>query len=530
MSKMDVATPPPQILLIQLYGVMQPPSSEPLSIEVLGRAILDNINNVEVIFEKASSRKTPLDLERILKIVTQKSPVVIGISIPQSTLLLAFELINEIYHLQPYIKIVLGHSLPTYSFETFLDVFPNIIIVRGWGEDAFVDLAKFYLSGSPSIDTIPNLCYLQNNEIQLTPIRWPKKIPHPIRLDSSAYYSRVESSRGCHHDVCTFCTRPPINKDIDLTWNRRNISDVLLDIQELKDKGIHFFTFTDEDFVGSDLNGACKIADGIKSIGGLQFSLSLRADHVFNPFGSVTENELRKRLISKLRDAGLYLIFIGVESLSNSQLKRYGKGTLAEDNIRSLQLIQQTGIEMEIGFILFDPLLTKIELQENIDRLDRYGLWVHVGQLINNLRPQKGAVYTHMLVKSELTGKYNPDIMSYEFSFADPIIAEIMHLCRNWLEEFDPIYILARHIQRTTDASGVYTRFLFHTRSILFRLLRLSIEARIYQNSQLTDDLLGPFNAEREGLIRHLLSYLQSFSHFDETETSLMHECQKFLN
>ena len=520
----------PRVLLIQLYGVMQPPSSEPLSIEVLGSAVQNNFNNAEIIFEKASTRKSLQDLERILSLVSQKTLTVIGISVPQSTLSLSIEMIKAIYLLRPRAKIVLGNSLPTYSFETYLDLFPKIVIIRGWGEESFVELINNFLFGSPPLEAIPNLCYLHSSEVRLTPARWPTQIPSPIRLDPSVYYSRVESSRGCHHDVCTFCTRSPKDRDLDLTWVRRNTTVVLQDIQELKDKGVRFFTFTDEDFVGSDLDGAFEIAEGLKLIGELQFSLSVRADNVFNPLGGSAENLRRKQLLTKLREAGLYLVFVGVESLSNSQLRRYGKGTLAEDNIRAIQLLQQIGTELEIGFILFDPLLTQVELQENIEKLDQFGLWIHVGQLINNLRPQKESAYTHMLVKSELIGKYNPDTMSYTPSFADPVIGEIMNFCRRWLEEFDPIYILARHIQRTTDASGIYTRFMIYVRAILFRLLRTSLEIRIRQNKVLTDDVLEPFNAEREGLTRNLLGCIQSSPQLTETETNLLHECHKFLS
>jgi radical SAM superfamily enzyme YgiQ (UPF0313 family) len=58
----------------------------------------------------------------------------------------------------------------------------------------------------------------------------------------------------------------------------------------------------------------------------MQFSLSLRVDNVYNPKESDTLTLRRLNLFRLLKEAGLSLVYFGVESLSDTQLKRYGKG------------------------------------------------------------------------------------------------------------------------------------------------------------------------------------------------------------
>ncbi|MCP4614716.1 MAG: radical SAM protein [Planctomycetes bacterium] len=519
----------PSIILIQLYGPMQPPDAEPLSIEVLAAATLDHCSEARIEILTLSTRDDAKSTQQIIDRIRDQMPNLIGISIPQSTLYLAFNLIRAITQLDTKSHIVIGHALPTHSPDIFLDDFPDLIIVRGWGEDSFVELVKHYTMNSPNLDDIPNLCYLQDAQLHMTPLQWSSKIFKPIRSKPALYFPRLEASRGCQHDICTFCTRAPRNNKHNLTWYRRPVDAVLQDIADIKAKGKKYFTFADEDFIGQDIKGAQKIAEGLLKVGELQFSLSIRADNVFNPLGTYAENEQRRRLFETLRKAGLYLVYIGVESLSDSQLKRYGKGITAEDSIRAVREIQRLGVGLEMGFILFDPLTNKSELIENIERLDQSGLWANVGQLFNCLRAQKDTPYMRLLIMSELIDQYHPNTMSYDYRYSDPLIGEIATFCRTWLGEFDPIYLLARNIERTSESSGVYAHFVFSTRSLLFRLLRKILNVQIIQNQRVDQEILSFFGIEREGLVRNLYRYLASKSELTETERTLKQECELFL-
>jgi hypothetical protein len=82
-----------------------------------------------------------------------------------------------------------------------------------------------------------------------------------------------------------------------------------------------------------------------------------------------------------LKRAGLARLFIGVESGSTSQLKRYGKGITPEQSIMALRILSSLGIEIRIGFVMFDPLMTFQELNENVEFLERQDALVDPSKL-----------------------------------------------------------------------------------------------------------------------------------------------------
>ncbi len=527
----DLTSCIPSVLLIQLYGSMQPPDAEPLSVEVLAAAILNKYPfcHVVTITIKKQEDISQINSEIINTLLSQ----VIGISVPQSTFDLSFLVIEAIYRTNPDANIILGHALPTHSPDYFLRIFPKLLIVRGWGEESFVQLIEYYCAEIGSIENIPNLCYLKNGRLFFTHIKWPSTIVNPIRYAPELFFPRVEGSRGCHHDVCTFCTRQPRNKKLEPSWRRRKISEIIEDISEIKSKGKYMFTFTDEDFIGDDLVGAQSIAKELQSIKNIHFSISVRIDNIINPLDTETDKKQRRRVFELLRKAGLNLVFLGVESLSNSQLKRYNKHVTSELCIRSIGEIQSLGIGFEMGFILFDPLLTENELSENIQVIEETGLWANIGNIFNYLRPQKDSAYVDLLNKSKLSGIYNPNTLSYDSSFLYDVIGKIFQQGNSWIREFDPIYLLARNIARNEYANGQYLHFVLVYRSLTFRYLRFLSKTNGVLTEVDSQEKLQFFNVERNTLIRNLYQAIlrkERNTRLTETELVLKIECSSFLS
>jgi len=519
-----------KILLIQLYGSSQPPDAEPLSIEVLKSAVLLENQKAKVYLEIVDSRNKQKDLERICSSLSLSSFLAVGISAPQSTFNLSFEVIKAMYKEDVDANIVVGHALPSYSPELYLYNFPKIIVVRGWGEESFVQLIKYFNHDSPNLQFIPNLCYTEeNNIIHKTKISWPVKICKPLRLNSNSYFYRIEASRGCHYNTCTYCTHPPEEICQKITWFPRPISEVLEEVNIIKASGNTVFTFTDADFVGNDVSRAMEIANELVEIGGLNFSISIRADQIINPHGTDFENANRLQLFERLQKAGLRLLFLGIESLSNSQLTRYCKGITAETSIKAVRIIEQIGICLEIGFILFDPFLTKEELITNLKKLEQTGMWKHSGQIINPFRPQKGSPYLRMLKKRGMLTKYNEENMSYHASFLDSDIDEIFTFCRNWLKEFDKIYLLVRNFQRSKKYSEIYDHYTFAMRLLLFSFLKAVAETKLVKKRNIDQKLFSPFNTKREELISDIYCSLTKNSTLTKAEIELKKECQLYL-
>jgi len=439
------------VSIVCLYGYPQKHDTEPFAGQTL-KALLDKKfpNSVSSqIYLLGQANDESNNVETLAKkLVTVENSQVIGISIPQGTYEIAKEFLSALDKFQYKGLKVLGHALPTYIPDDFINLFPDALIIKGWGENSFCDIVEKELNHSKSFSDIPNLTYLQNNKIINNPIEWPEDFIPSTRYDVKKFFPRIEASRGCHHDKCTFCTRPLREKD-QVSWVRISPKIVLQDIENLHENGIDKFTFTDEDFIGNDLSGASQIANGLKKIGGLNFALDLRADSILNPKDSPTKAHERDLLIRTLKEAGLSLVYIGAETFSESQLKRYGKGTSPKKEISSIKKIIDLSIPIELGLITFDPFLSIQELSENTKTLESSGMWFYSGQLFNELHIFEGNSYCNLIKRANLDRDFDPNYITYSYAYLNPEIKQIRDECISFKNEFDSVYTSARNIFRT---------------------------------------------------------------------------------
>ncbi len=463
---------------------MQPPNAEPLAVETLAGALKQRFGNqINVELLMLDERDDPDGSKLADRLASRSAIDIVGLSIPQSTYFLALGFLNRLREILISPLIVLGHALPTHAPDAFLSNFPDALIVRGWGETAICDIVEQYRTGSPDWYKVHSLMFMQGGRVITTPVVWPRTLSSPLRFRPLDFFVRIESSRGCHYDVCTFCTRQPRGSKTS-SWFRFPVDLVLKEVAYLQTQGITKFTFADEDFVGNDLEGAENIAYGLKEIGGMQFSLSLRVDNVYNPNESDVLASRRLNLFHLLKDAGLSLVYFGVESLSDTQLKRYGKGVRAKDSVRAVEAIEEIGIPMELGYILFDPLLTVSELQENVHWLTTRSFSKYIGQLFNNLRVQRDTAFANLLKYRGLLGEFNPNTIEYNYKYQDHTVAKIATICLKWKEEIDEVYALARNVQRTDFNS---THCEIFVRQI--RLLELDMLKQLLSSIYIKNDI-----------------------------------------
>lgn len=520
------------VVLIQLYGKMQPPNAEPLSVESLAGALIEEIPNVDIKMLMFSYLDDDVKLNLLLNDLNDCRPFLIGISIPQSTYELSLKLLDRICNLSPLPLIVIGHALPSYSPDVFLRIYRQLVVVKGWGETGIVSLAKKVLEKKPfDFAEIPNLVFFHEGDIKYTEVKLQAKLYRPTRIFPEDYYIRVESSRGCSYDVCTFCTRPIGMQNSSTSWFKRDNNEIISELHFLKSKGVSRFTFTDEDFIGNDLEAALELAYGLREIDGLKFSLSVRADSIHDAQKSYAENQETRKLFEILRDVGLELVFVGAESFSKSQLRRYGKGVNPDDNLRALSVLQSLGINYEIGFILFDPLMSMSEAQENILSLEQSGIWARTGYLFSVLRPQIASPYVKFLVASELLGKFDVNTLSFDYRFLEPKIDQLVEFCSNWSGEIESIYLLCRNLERTTDSNVAYTKFMFDIRSLFFRLLKAVYKLIEREDLFITShNFLIDYYCERDGIIEALAHHIRKLKNKNMTEEVLMFHCQNYIS
>lgn len=441
-----------RVLLLQLYGAKQPVNAEPLSIGSLAAFVKHELPESEVDLGLVGRPWPMADRRLLVQRIGDGGYDVVGLSVPQTTLALAREFLAEMRRTSGdrYPLVVLGHALPMYAAQDFFEVDPGCVVIQGWGEVAFVSVLRWYLSGHPALHQIPGAMTACGGKAAVTSAAGRNGLDVvPLRVPGD-FFRRVESSRGCHYGKCTFCTRPPGDPR---AWQRLPLARVEADIRALKDLGVSVFTFADEDFFGDDMDGALAVNRIVSETGNMTYSVSLRADNIWPAGGGAEALATRKSELAELRKGGLRKVFIGLESLSDSQLKRYGKGVSAETSAMAARLILDCDIDVELGFIPFDPLTTVAELAENVDALRRTRLWSAAGNIFVELRMQMGSPLMRSKRLENLVTSFDEEMASWEWEFADNDAAEVHRLCMSWWSSVNGSYWAIRNIERTSLSS-----------------------------------------------------------------------------
>ncbi|MCG8467923.1 MAG: cobalamin-dependent protein, partial [Gemmatimonadetes bacterium] len=281
---------------------------------------------------------------------------------------------------------VLGNIIPASYPEEFTRGYPGLVVAHGEGEETAVGLAE-YLRGRRELKDVPGIAFRNESD---TLVYSPgvqvemEKIPLPA-LDTIRDIARcggavtLELSRGCQWNVCTFCPREHKSS----VWKSMPTPQMIDQIGRLVDVCERFgirkhIYLADEEFIGglndqTETERVCEFADRIVEHGwGIQFDPAARVDQVYSPKQTDEWHVKRLAMWLKVRDAGMYRLFMGLESGSNTQLKRYGKGIKVEHSIRAVRLLSALGIRLRFGFITFDPLMQGLrELKENLRTLGR---------------------------------------------------------------------------------------------------------------------------------------------------------------
>ena len=366
-----------RILLWDL-GTKRKELNEPLGIEMLAGTLMDQVPDVgvDLRWENAASNPSMPDLQGF---------EVVGLSVKLGTLQLLTRIIEVIRTLPRHPVILLGDALPTFAVREILALFPEVICVLGEGETVLRMLVENVLGlGRVTPETlarIPNLAFMSQGTVVLTE-RFQentKTLCEPDRRFAGWTLRRrgilrVEGSRGCSWSRCQFCCVK--SKYGSGGWRPFPISYIVEQLVELSSVGGRGPYFSDEDFFGGDLERAITLAESIlqaKRNGAIadnmSFLIAVRANDIVSPAG--------RRALYAMKHAGLREVFVGVESGSSVQLRRYGKHATPDLSKQALITLRELGLDTDIGYILFEPESTFEELRLNARYLSELDLIGH---------------------------------------------------------------------------------------------------------------------------------------------------------
>lgn len=309
-----------------------------------------------------------LRTDDIIRMLKRSRFKLLGIATIHWTIEAGLEIAKAIKQCYPDRHIIMGGLEAALNAEDILANYPYIDSVgMSEGEGIVAELLSSIVEGTEK-NAIDGLAYQDGNAVVFNPERDLidplDALPFPARDDISAVLDSggpvvISTSRGCW-GRCSFCS---VRAFYDLSkgqcWRGRSPSSVVEEIRELYDNyGATLFSFIDETVAGPGKDGGnrlVEIATLIRESGlKIDFFMTIRADLV------------EENLFRELKEAGLRKVEIGIESMAQSQLSRYGKMSSVETNQRALEILGDLDILAETYMIPYDPDVTYDELKQNL--------------------------------------------------------------------------------------------------------------------------------------------------------------------
>ena len=360
--------------------------------------------------------------ETVLATVRRVNPVLVGFSLIFQFYVLKFEELAR--HLRVNgvdCHFTIGGHFPSLSPEETLALMPQLdSVVRFEGELTLLELVDL-LSLGRDWRSIEGIVYPDRGQIVETPMR-PligdlDELPHPHRtVQTRSILGRTSAqliaSRGCAR-TCSFCSihlfyRTAPGKVV----RTRRPAEVAREMRMLYDeRGATVLLFQDDDFpiFGPAWHRWTRQLlaeiDRQDLIGRVLWKINCRADAV-DP-----------ELLAEMRDAGLYMVYMGLESGSDEGLRVLNKQITVEQNIRAVEILKELEILFDFGFMMLDPSSTFESILENVAFLRQI-----VGDGSAAAEFCRMIPYDGTPIKDELAreGRLRGDVCHPDYDFLDP--------------------------------------------------------------------------------------------------------------
>jgi radical SAM superfamily enzyme YgiQ (UPF0313 family) len=250
--------------------------------------------------------------------------------------------IEAIHAALPTTPMIVGGYLASIEYHLLLQKYPFVTaVVRGDGEAPALDISRRLAQGeSVPSDQIPNLAWAHEGEIRTTPLQSLPATELPIfdfsLLRNPRSYEKVDlmTSRGCPFS-CEYCLENLMRpfSAYPLSWISQQLEHV-----EAVSPSSHLFVF--DPIFGVQRERTLEICK-LMSARRRQFSWGF--------LGRV--DVLPPDLLEPLRGAGVESIFLGVEAISESALRRMQKvrsAAMADKYVKSALAVLGACFENDI--------------------------------------------------------------------------------------------------------------------------------------------------------------------------------------
>lgn len=311
-----------------------------------------------------------IPMRRTVGLVDYINPKIIGISSGSPMYREAERLKTELQKFLPGTPIIKGGYDPTFYHKKIVEEDPNVIAVREEGEGTLVELTDSLIKGSRSLDSIQGTTWHNGEVVVVNPdrplIQDLDALPFPNRDDIRPENYHVPGtdlgtgilvSRGCMVGGCTFCD---IRKFYGGVHRTRSPENIVEEMENLRENYPLMGVF--------DLKADSFLTDA--SVWEVIYELMSKKD-LDHRVGFETRADLiikNRDLLRETKDRIGYLN-IGFESFSDAQLKRWKKGTTAEQNLEAVAILRELEIPFIGYFLMVDKEAVLEEVQQSLSGL-----------------------------------------------------------------------------------------------------------------------------------------------------------------
>jgi anaerobic magnesium-protoporphyrin IX monomethyl ester cyclase len=295
--------------------------------------------------------------DQTVDLVAKYRPDIIGITAMTHEINKAHSIITALTKRLHNIPSVIGGCHITALPQETLTEFPNFSYgIYGEGEQTMLSLIECLRDKRETpVSAINGLVYRNNTQILVNPPRTRlsseelSNLPYPnfgqYFKNKSALSGKNDcyvmiSSRGCPYN-CIFCMQV-LGRQV----RRRSAESIVEEMEyAIEQYGAHTIYFLDEIFLFND-QLTYDILELIK-----KHNLPKR----IRWRGLTRVNFVDEKLIRNVKEAGCFVLEIGIEAGSNEVLKRINKQITVEQAEQAVKTIKDAGISVEANFILGHP-------------------------------------------------------------------------------------------------------------------------------------------------------------------------------
>lgn len=370
----------------------------------------------------------------ILEAAKSLNPILIGFSLIFQSYIFQFRaLIQYLRDGGVDCHFTMGGHFPSLSYQRTLEVLPELdTVVRFEGEMTCLELADCLGTGR-DWRSILGIAYHSEQGAHANEMR-PlihdlDQLPYPQRNFRrnpilGRYATPMLASRGCAR-TCSFCSIHMFYRTAPGKVVRtRKPAEVVKEMRYLlEQQGISIFLFQDDDF---PLFGpvwrrwAGEFVDELhrnQMPGRVVWKINCRADAV------------EPQLFRRMREAGLYMVYMGLESGTEQGLKTLHKQINVEQNLRAVEVLKSIDALFEYGFMLLDPSSTFDSVRANVQFLRKIVGDGSAGASFGRMVPYDG---TPIKDELEREGRLRGDVRKPDYDFLDPRLTdfydELVHI------------------------------------------------------------------------------------------------------